>query len=164
MKFQFPVSNNEAAKEALCASSHMAKSLQLTHILVRSDSQVIVGQVIGEFEAKEDNMQKYLECVQQLSSEFSQILFGKESWEENMCADMLSKLSVREPTEEFKQFCEELGIEQSFTSVAYPHRNGDTKVTNSTTLQGLKKRLHVFKGSFIDKYLKHLDFEIEIGH
>lgn len=106
MKFQFPVSNNEAAKEALCASSHMAKSLQLTHILVRSDSQVIVGQVIGEFEAKEDNMQKYLECVQQLSSEFSQILFGKESWEENMCADMLSKLSVREPTEgTWKNLC-----------------------------------------------------------
>ncbi|KAI5658618.1 hypothetical protein M9H77_27411 [Catharanthus roseus] len=60
--------NNEAKYDALLAGLHMAKSLKLTHILVCSDSQVVMGKVTRIFEAKEENMKQYLACVQQLPS------------------------------------------------------------------------------------------------
>lgn len=44
-------------------------------------------------------MQKYLECVQRLKSEFSQIIFEKVPREENTIAEMLSKLSAGEHME-----------------------------------------------------------------
>lgn len=52
LKFLSPVSNNEAEYEALLAGLRMAKSLKLTHILVRSDPQVVIGHVTSIFEAK----------------------------------------------------------------------------------------------------------------
>lgn len=60
MKFTFPVSNNKAEYEAFLVRLHMVRSLKITHILVNSDSRVVIGQVKGEFHAKEDNMQKHL--------------------------------------------------------------------------------------------------------
>ncbi|XP_075478960.1 uncharacterized protein LOC142519822 [Primulina tabacum] len=38
--------------------------------------------------------------------------------------------------------CREMKIIQSFTSVAYPHANGQTEVTNRIIVQALKVRLH----------------------
>lgn len=98
MKFSFPVSNNEAKYEALLAGLRIACSLKITYLRVRSDPQIVICQVTGDFEAKEDK-QKYLRCVCNLASGFQQILFQKLPCEENVRADILSKLSVGEPME-----------------------------------------------------------------
>ncbi|KAI5676876.1 hypothetical protein M9H77_07826 [Catharanthus roseus] len=71
--------NNEAEYEALLAGLHGAKYLNLTNILVRIDSEVVIGQVTGVFEAKEENIKQYLACVQQLVSEFTSVNFEKEN-------------------------------------------------------------------------------------
>ncbi|KAI5669206.1 hypothetical protein M9H77_19059 [Catharanthus roseus] len=68
-------SNGHQYAYALLANLHTTRSFEITHILVKSDSQVVIGQVTGEFDAKEDSIEKYLECVQHLSSKFSQIMF-----------------------------------------------------------------------------------------
>lgn len=44
IKFLFFVSNNKAEYEALFVGLCMAQSLKLTHLCVRSDSQVVIGQ------------------------------------------------------------------------------------------------------------------------
>lgn len=41
----------------------------------------------------------------------------------------------------FRQWCEEYIIQQRFTSVAHPHANGKTEVSNRTLVVGIKKRL-----------------------
>lgn len=43
MKFLFHVSNNEAEYEALLEALPKAKSLKLMHLIVRSDSQVVIA-------------------------------------------------------------------------------------------------------------------------
>ncbi|KAI5658483.1 hypothetical protein M9H77_27276 [Catharanthus roseus] len=43
IKFLFHVSNNKAKYEALLVGLRMARSLKLTHLLVRNDSQVVIG-------------------------------------------------------------------------------------------------------------------------
>lgn len=45
----------------------MDQSPKIAHIWVKSDSKVVIGQVTGTFEAKGENMQKYLACIQQLA-------------------------------------------------------------------------------------------------
>ncbi|KAI5654153.1 hypothetical protein M9H77_31340 [Catharanthus roseus] len=152
MKFTFPVISNE-----------MARSLKITHLLVRSDSQVVIRQVTGDFEAKEDNMKKYFTVVLGLTSGFQQIHFEKVPRSLNTRAYNLSKLSDNGKqfySKEFWSFCEELEIEQRFTSVGYPQMKGSIEVTNKTILQGLKRRLDSCKGRlfFVNKWLGHFSF------
>ncbi|KAK3015328.1 hypothetical protein RJ639_007271 [Escallonia herrerae] len=56
----------------------------------------------------------------------------------------------------FLTFCTNLAIEQCFTSVAHPQTNGQTKVTNRTLLQGIKKKLDGAKGLWVEELPKIL--------
>nr|XP_027124156.1 uncharacterized protein LOC113740835 [Coffea arabica] len=60
LKFDFPASNNEAEYETLLTGLRITHQMGITAIKVRSDSQLVVHQVRGEYEAKEDIMNKYL--------------------------------------------------------------------------------------------------------
>lgn len=51
----------------------------------------------------------------------------------------------------FKSWCDELKIEQKFTSVYHPQANRQTEVTNRTILQGLKTRLGRAKGDWVEE-------------
>ncbi|XP_023895479.1 uncharacterized protein LOC112007375 [Quercus suber] len=52
--------NNEAEYEALLAGMALVKNLEGEVIEVYSNSQLVVGQVSGEFEARDERMQGYL--------------------------------------------------------------------------------------------------------
>ncbi|KAL0433166.1 UNVERIFIED_CONTAM: hypothetical protein Slati_2650900 [Sesamum latifolium] len=53
VKFEFNASNNEAEYEALVLGMRIAQDAGASHLLAYSDSQLIVKQVNGEYEAKE---------------------------------------------------------------------------------------------------------------
>ncbi|XP_042460140.1 uncharacterized protein LOC122043594 [Zingiber officinale] len=50
-----------------------------------------------------------------------------------------------------KEWCEEYGIQQTFTSVAYPQSNGQAEVTNQEILRILRARLDHIGGSWVDE-------------
>ncbi|KAL0440563.1 UNVERIFIED_CONTAM: hypothetical protein Slati_2539300 [Sesamum latifolium] len=54
VKFEFNASNNEAEYEALVLGMRMAQDAGASHLLAYFDSQLIVKQVNGEYEAKEE--------------------------------------------------------------------------------------------------------------
>ena len=70
VQLKFPITNNEAEYEALLASLRIMRALGAQKIVLKSDSQLVIGQVRGDFEAKETRMQKYLQLVNQLVSTF----------------------------------------------------------------------------------------------
>ncbi|XP_027156411.1 uncharacterized protein LOC113757207 [Coffea eugenioides] len=70
LRFGFPATNNEAEYEALIAGLQLARRLGAQQIHVRSDSQLVVRQVLGEYEAKDETMQRYLSKVHQLTAYF----------------------------------------------------------------------------------------------
>ena len=82
----------------------MAKSLEAESVLVQGDSQLVIGQVNGMYEAKEERMKKYLNKVRHLIKKFSVAHFLQIPREENVEADTLVKeASVSELTDELDE-------------------------------------------------------------
>ena len=54
------MTNNEAEYEAFHQGLKIAKSLGAELVLVHGDSQLVIGQLNGMCEAKEERMKKYL--------------------------------------------------------------------------------------------------------
>ena len=63
IKIDFPTTNNEAEYEALIAGLGLARTLRVKNLKVCGDSKLVVFQVNGEFEAREETMLKYLRIM-----------------------------------------------------------------------------------------------------
>ncbi|KAL0421057.1 UNVERIFIED_CONTAM: hypothetical protein Slati_3128600 [Sesamum latifolium] len=92
VKFEFKASNNEAEYEALVLGMRMAQDAGAPHLLAYSDFQLIVKQVNGEYEAKEESMVQYLQQIEELKTKFKSFQLQQIPREENVKADSLSKL------------------------------------------------------------------------
>lgn len=93
LRFDFPASNNEAEYEALITGIELAQRCGTSSLRVFSDSQLIVNQVLGTYEAKEDPMKKYLARVTELKSQFGTFEIQQIPRSQNKRADALSKLA-----------------------------------------------------------------------
>ena len=49
VRLQFPATNNEAEYEALLTGLSLAKALGAKNLIVQADSQLIIGQVKGDY-------------------------------------------------------------------------------------------------------------------
>ncbi|KAL0454012.1 UNVERIFIED_CONTAM: hypothetical protein Slati_0740400 [Sesamum latifolium] len=61
VKFGFRASNNEAEYKALVIGMKMAHEAGARHLIAYPNSQLIVKQVEGTYETKEENMIQYLQ-------------------------------------------------------------------------------------------------------
>ncbi|XP_077251883.1 uncharacterized protein LOC143891128 [Tasmannia lanceolata] len=86
-------SNNEAEFEALIAGIALATKLRANRVRAHSDSQLVVGQVNGFSEAKEERMLKYLEKVRKEISAFEEFQIVQIPRTMNARADALSKMA-----------------------------------------------------------------------
>ncbi|KAL0415865.1 UNVERIFIED_CONTAM: hypothetical protein Slati_3418400 [Sesamum latifolium] len=93
IKFDFKASNNEAEYEALVIGLRMAHETGAKHLLAYSDSQLVVKQVEGTYEAKEESMIQYLQQNADLKTKFHHFQIIQIPREENAKADSLSKLA-----------------------------------------------------------------------
>ena len=59
----FSASNNESEYEAMITGLELALAVGANSLLIRSDSQLVVGQVNAEFESREPRMEKYASLV-----------------------------------------------------------------------------------------------------
>ncbi|KAK4407826.1 hypothetical protein Sango_0363600 [Sesamum angolense] len=82
IRFDFRASNNKAEYEALALGMRMAQDARASHLIPYFDSQLIVKQVKGEYEAKEESMIHYLQQIEE-----------QIPGEDNVKADYLSKLA-----------------------------------------------------------------------
>ncbi|KAG7559356.1 Integrase catalytic core [Arabidopsis thaliana x Arabidopsis arenosa] len=66
----FNASNNEAEYEALIAGLRLAQGVGAEEVVAYCDSQLVVNQFNGDYEAKDLRMEAYLEVVKGLSKDF----------------------------------------------------------------------------------------------
>ncbi len=93
LRLEFPASNNMAEYEALVAGLKLAKELGVEDLKAFSDSQLVVNQIVGDFEARDPTMQKYLQKVRNLTSTLDSFHIQHVARSENLRADQLSKLA-----------------------------------------------------------------------
>ena len=63
IKLDFSTTNNEAEYEALIAGFGLAKALRAKNLKIMGDSKLVISQVTGEYEARDEVMTKYLNIV-----------------------------------------------------------------------------------------------------
>ena len=65
IRLDFPASNNEAEYEAILSGLGLLTTLNASIVKIHSESQLVVGQILKEYEAKDERMAKYLSKVQE---------------------------------------------------------------------------------------------------
>ncbi|XP_022865086.1 uncharacterized protein LOC111384970, partial [Olea europaea var. sylvestris] len=92
LRFEFEATNNEAEYEAVIIALELAFSLELEFVKIFSDSQLVVGQIEGSFERKDEKMSLYCMNVQDLQRKFKSCEITKIARKDNEKADALSRL------------------------------------------------------------------------
>ncbi|KAL0442210.1 UNVERIFIED_CONTAM: hypothetical protein Sradi_0159900 [Sesamum radiatum] len=72
IKFEFSTSNNEAEYEAFLAERELAIAFGAKKIVIYSDSQLVVNQIQGSYEAREEKMVKYLLKAKEMLNKFEE--------------------------------------------------------------------------------------------
>ena len=72
---KFPATNNEAEYEGILMGLRLGKALRVKNFLIRNDSKLVIGKSKGEYEEKEERMQKYLRLTKHLTQEFNKVEF-----------------------------------------------------------------------------------------
>ena len=75
VQLKFSTTNNEAEYEGILAGLRLGKALRAKNLLIQNDSKLVIGQIRGEYEAKEERMQKYLRLTKHLTQEFDTMEF-----------------------------------------------------------------------------------------
>ena len=94
LRLDFPATNNEAKYEALLEGMAMVQRMGGKSIKLFSDSRLVVGQVNGEFEAKDERMRGYLSQVKTMQSKFESFNLLHVPRIGNAYADSLAMLAT----------------------------------------------------------------------
>ena len=96
VQLKFLATNNEAEYEGILMGLRLGRALGVKHLLVQNDSKLVIGQIKGEYEAKEEMMQKYLRLMKHLAQEFDKVEFVQVPRSQNTVAGEISKLALLE--------------------------------------------------------------------
>ena len=94
MKFEFKTSNNQAEYEAIIVGLHLAMELEITKLICKSDSRLVIGQLTEEYDVRENLLQQYYHFVKNLLYRFGEVSFQHVRRENNTRADTLSRLAT----------------------------------------------------------------------
>ena len=122
LKLDFSATNNETEYEALLEGMAMVQRMGGKFIKLYSDSRLVVGQVRGEFKAKDERMQGYLSQVKCMQSKFDSFDLLHVPKSDNAHADSLAMLA----TSSAQDLLRVILVEDLYK----PSRTGDTVQIN----------------------------------
>ena len=94
LRLGFSATNNEAEYETLLEGMSMIEKLGGKSINMFSDSRLVIGQVNGELEARDERMQEYLVQVKRLQARFNYFSLMYVSRSGNTHTDSLATLAT----------------------------------------------------------------------
>ncbi|XP_074374448.1 uncharacterized protein LOC141714851 [Apium graveolens] len=92
IQFKFYVTNNDAEYEALINGLKIALEVGVVNMITRIDSELVVNQVNGGFQARGPRTELYMRCVQHLLRKFGSAKLEGVPREENNNVDVLAKI------------------------------------------------------------------------
>ncbi|XP_074347288.1 uncharacterized protein LOC141686131 [Apium graveolens] len=90
--FKFYITNNDAEYKALINGLEIALEVGVINLIARSDSELVVNQVNGGFQARGPRTELYMRCVQRLLQKFRSAKMEGVPREKNGNADALAKM------------------------------------------------------------------------
>ncbi|XP_074342569.1 uncharacterized protein LOC141680170 [Apium graveolens] len=93
IRFDFPLTNNEAEYEALLSGMELARSLEAKHLRAFSDSMLVVKHYSGEYEQRDPRTKAYATKVKDASLSFETFELSQIGKENNGRANVLSRLA-----------------------------------------------------------------------
>ncbi|KAL0288881.1 UNVERIFIED_CONTAM: hypothetical protein Scaly_2717500 [Sesamum calycinum] len=93
IKLDFSSSNNEVEYETFLAGGELALAAGAKRIVIYSDSQLVVNQVQGSYEARDEKMAKYFLKAKNMLGKFEEAYVVQVSRANNATADQLAKLA-----------------------------------------------------------------------
>ncbi|GKB72503.1 reverse transcriptase domain-containing protein, partial [Tanacetum coccineum] len=114
LRFKFKTTNNEVEYEALLARLQIAKEMEIESLEIFADSQLMVNQIKGAYEARQPTIKEYLKRTKEVLVEFlakrsidnKEVLQVKakegESWMTPIHEYLLSRLLSEDPRESKK--------------------------------------------------------------
>ncbi|XP_025674231.1 uncharacterized protein [Arachis hypogaea] len=121
VRYEFPVSNNQAEYEALLAGLTLAREVGAKALEVNTDSQVVSSQINGSYQARDPLLQQYLTKVNKLKEGFESITIQHVPRERNARADLLSKLASTKPGHGNKLLIQEVVRSPSVSTTINTH-------------------------------------------
>lgn len=100
IRLEFPASNNEAEYEVILSGLGVAIALSASKIKIHSDSQLIMGHIRKEYEAKDERVAKYLLKVQESLDQLEEWVIEKIPRIANLQADALIGIAISLPVRE----------------------------------------------------------------
>ncbi|XP_021985131.1 uncharacterized protein LOC110881062 [Helianthus annuus] len=93
IRLDFENTNNTAEYEALLAGMRLAKKMKAKHVEASTDSQLVVKEYQGEYEAKDNTMAQYVVKVKETAKAFKTFKLEYIPRGRNRKSDALSKLA-----------------------------------------------------------------------
>ena len=93
----FLASNNEAKYEVILARLSLALTLSTSKLEICSDSQLVVGQIQGEYEDKDGHMARYLSNVRNILDKLNKWVIKRISRIENIQVNALARIAATLP-------------------------------------------------------------------
>lgn len=87
---KFQDNNNQSEYKVVIVGLKLAKEVRVSHLLVRTDSQLVDIQIKGDFQTKDTLLLKYLQRAQQLAKGLTKFEVTHIPREENTRADLLA--------------------------------------------------------------------------
>ncbi|GAU32026.1 hypothetical protein TSUD_147220 [Trifolium subterraneum] len=142
LALSFSTSNNQAEYEAFLAGLHLAEDVGAKEIKIYTDSQLVASQVLGEYQAKNDNLSEYLTLVKERITKFDSTKIQHVPREHNKRADILSKLESTKRKSGNKSVIQEI---ISHPSIQKPTRVLDINAIAHVTLPNDEKEAATVK-------------------
>jgi ribonuclease HI len=90
IRLEFPCTNNEAEYEALIQGMILALEMKIEHLIVTSDSELVINQVIQRYKIKKEKLKLYVKRVNELMEAFSSFNISFIPREKNQKEDSLA--------------------------------------------------------------------------
>ncbi|XP_028057519.1 uncharacterized protein LOC114261438 [Camellia sinensis] len=116
LRLGWKASNNEAEYEVLLACLRSAEHFSAKQLLVFSDSQLVVNQLSGVYETRDERMAMYAGKAKDLLRKFQSIRVERISWGKNSHADALACLGSSVDTKDARKVWVEFVPEPSIAS------------------------------------------------
>nr|XP_025631192.1 uncharacterized protein K02A2.6-like [Arachis hypogaea] len=179
IRYEFPVSNNQAEYEALLAGLTLAKVVRVNVLEVNTDSQVVSSQINGDYQTRDPLLQQYLAkpfptapgqlwylivaidyytnwieaepLASITAAQCRKFLWRQVITRFGILEIVISDNGTQFTDRKFREFLEGMHVSHRFSSVEHPQTNGQVESANKIIVKELKKRLDAAKGLWADE-------------